>query len=63
MNAGVAGLSAQAMNLSTISDNIANSSTAGYKRATTDFATMVVGAGNADRSLAADRRVSQPLGS
>lgn len=45
MNAGVAGLSAQAANLSTISDNIANSATAGYKRATTDFAAMVIGEG------------------
>jgi len=43
MNAGVAGLSAQAMSLATTSDNIANSSTAGYKRATTDFSAMVIG--------------------
>ena len=45
MNAGVAGLSAQASQLATISDNIANSSTPGYKRATTDFAAMVVDGG------------------
>ncbi|MBP1805092.1 flagellar hook protein FlgE [Rubellimicrobium aerolatum] len=43
MNAGVAGLAAQSMSISTISDNIANSSTTGYKRATTDFAAMVIG--------------------
>lgn len=43
MNAGVAGLSAQAMSLATTSDNIANASTAGYKRAATDFSAMVIG--------------------
>ncbi|MBK5927649.1 flagellar hook protein FlgE [Rhodobaculum claviforme] len=43
MNAGVAGLSANATRLSTISDNIANSSTFGYKRVTADFASMVLG--------------------
>lgn len=46
MNAGVAGLAAQSSNLATISDNIANASTAGYKRATTDFAAMVIGGGS-----------------
>jgi flagellar hook protein FlgE len=45
MNAGVAGLAAQASHLATISDNIANASTAGYKRMTTDFAAMVLDAG------------------
>lgn len=40
--AGVSGLSANASKLSTISDNIANSSTYGYKRATTDFHAVVV---------------------
>ena len=39
--AGVAGLNANAARLATISDNIANSSTYGYKRATTDFQSMV----------------------
>ncbi|MGY6632143.1 MAG: flagellar hook protein FlgE [Alkalilacustris sp.] len=42
MNAGVAGLSANATRLSTISDNIANSSTFGYKRMTADFASVVL---------------------
>ena len=37
LNAGVAGLSANASRLATISDNIANSGTFGYKRAVTDF--------------------------
>lgn len=42
LNASVAGLSANATRLATISDNIANASTYGYKRATTDFHSMVV---------------------
>ena len=42
LNAGVAGLSANATRLSTISDNIANSSTFGYKRVTADFSSMVL---------------------
>lgn len=45
MNASVAGLNANANKLATISDNIANSGTYGYKRAVTDFHAMVVGAG------------------
>jgi flagellar hook protein FlgE len=45
MNASVAGLSANAVQLATISDNIANSSTYGYKRAQTDFHAMVVADG------------------
>lgn len=43
LNAGVAGLNANASRLATISDNIANSSTYGYKRATTEFESMVLG--------------------
>ena len=42
LNASVAGLSANATKLATISDNIANASTYGYKRAETDFNSMVV---------------------
>lgn len=42
LNAGVAGLNAHATRLATISDNIANSSTYGYKRAVTDFQSMVI---------------------
>jgi len=42
LNAGVAGLSANATRLATISDNIANSSTFGYKRAVTDFQSLVI---------------------
>lgn len=43
--AGVSGLSANASKLSTISDNIANSATYGYKQATTDFHAAVIGGG------------------
>ena len=42
LNAGVAGLNANATKLATISDNIANSATYGYKRASTDFESMVI---------------------
>ena len=45
MNAGVAGLRANATRLATISDNIANSATYGYRRANTSFHSMVVGSG------------------
>jgi flagellar hook protein FlgE len=43
LSAGVAGLNANATRLATISDNIANSSTFGYKRASADFTSVVVG--------------------
>ena len=43
LSAGVAGLNANATRLATISDNIANSGTYGYKRATADFESMVIG--------------------
>ncbi|SPJ23126.1 flagellar hook protein FlgE [Palleronia abyssalis] len=43
--AGVSGLSANAERLASISDNIANSATYGYKRSTTDFHTLVVNGG------------------
>ncbi len=42
LNAGVAGLFANSTRLASISDNIANSSTYGYKRVETDFHSMVV---------------------
>lgn len=42
LNAGVAGLAANSTRLATISDNIANSGTYGYKRATADFESMVL---------------------
>ncbi|MDO5369824.1 flagellar hook protein FlgE [Paracoccus sp. (in: a-proteobacteria)] len=42
LNAGVAGLAANATRLAGISDNIANSGTFGYKRVDTDFESMVI---------------------
>lgn len=42
LNAGVAGLNANASRLATISDNIANASTYGYKRAATEFESMII---------------------
>lgn len=42
LNAGVAGLNANATRLATISDNIANSGTYGYKRANADFQSLVI---------------------
>ncbi len=42
MNASVAGLSANAVQLASISDNIANSSTYGYKRVETEFDAMII---------------------
>ncbi|WP_300380617.1 flagellar hook protein FlgE [Henriciella sp.] len=42
LNAGVMGLNSNATRLSTISDNIANSSTYGYKRSQVDFSSMVL---------------------
>ncbi len=45
LNASVAGLAANASRLVTISDNISNSETYGYKRAVTDFQSMVIQSG------------------
>lgn len=42
LNAGVMGLSVNATRLGTISDNIANSGTYGYKRSDVDFSSLVV---------------------
>ncbi|PJE26744.1 Flagellar hook protein FlgE [Pseudooceanicola marinus] len=43
LNAGVAGLQTNATRLAAIADNIANSSTFGYKRVQTDFSSLVLG--------------------
>ncbi len=58
LNAGVAGLNANATKLATISDNIANSSTYGYRRADADFSAMVLQSGNASGYSAGGVRVS-----
>ncbi len=42
LNSGVSGLAAHSTKLATISDNIANSGTYGYKRVETDFESMVL---------------------
>lgn len=42
LNAGVSGLNANATRLATISDNIANSATNGYKRSQVEFSSLVV---------------------
>ena len=42
LSAGVAGLTANATRLATIADNIQNSSTSGYKRASVDFQSFVI---------------------
>lgn len=52
LNAGVAGLSANANRLAAIADNIANSSTYGYKREETDFQNVVI-TGNAQSAYSA----------
>ncbi len=44
-NASISGLSANATRLSAISDNIANTGTAGYKRIATSFYSLVTGSG------------------
>jgi len=47
---GVSGLNAFASNLATISDNIANANTVGYKRVLTDFSTLVTASSRAAHS-------------
>ena len=52
-NAGVAGLFANSTRLATISDNIANSGTFGYKRATADFESYVLSEGRSTSTYSA----------
>ncbi len=42
MRTGVSGMNAQATRLATVADNIANSSTTGYKRSKAEFSTLVL---------------------
>lgn len=42
MRTGVSGMAGQSSRLSTVADNIANSSTNGYKRATTEFSSLII---------------------
>ncbi|WP_170583022.1 flagellar hook protein FlgE [Ruegeria arenilitoris] len=61
LNAGVASLKANANRLATISDNIANSSTYGYKRVETDFHSMVTSGQGGSYSAGGVRTTSQRL--
>lgn len=61
LNAGVAGLNANASRLASISDNIANSSTYGYKRVQTDFHSMVNSAAGGIYSAGGTRSTTQRL--
>ena len=61
LNAGVAALTANASRLASISDNIANSSTYGYKRVETDFSSMVISSGGAKYSAGGVRVTNQRL--
>jgi flagellar hook protein FlgE len=61
LNAGVAGLSSNSQRLASISDNIANSSTFGYKRVETDFASMVLSSGGGSYSAGGVRASTQRM--
>ncbi|AVO38839.1 flagellar hook protein FlgE [Pukyongiella litopenaei] len=61
LNAGVAGLSANASRLASISDNIANSSTYGYKRVQTDFHSMVIASNGGSYSAGGTRATTTRL--
>ena len=61
LNAGVAGLAANASRLAAISDNIANSGTHGYKRAEADFHSMVISSGSGTYSAGGVRVTTQRL--
>lgn len=61
LNAGVAGLQANATRLATISDNIANSSTYGYKRVDADFHSLVISSQGGTYSAGGVRATSHRL--
>jgi flagellar hook protein FlgE len=61
LNAGIAGLTANASRLASISDNIANSSTYGYKRVQTDFQSMVISSQGGSYSAGGVRATTQRL--
>ncbi|HKZ97448.1 MAG TPA: flagellar hook protein FlgE [Hyphomicrobiaceae bacterium] len=48
MRTSTSGMNAQANRLGTVADNIANSNTAGYKKASTEFSTLVLQSGTSD---------------
>ncbi|MCC5970369.1 MAG: flagellar hook-basal body complex protein [Pararhodobacter sp.] len=57
-NAGISGLNANSTRLSVISDNIANSATAGYKRQSVSFQAMILSSGGAGAYMAGGVRSS-----
>lgn len=61
LNAGVAALSANASRLASISDNIANSSTFGYRRVETDFHSLVLSSAGKSYSAGGVRTTNQRL--
>ena len=61
LNAGVAGLQSNATRLASISDNIANSSTYGYKRVQTDFHSMVISSSGGQYSAGGVRATTSRL--
>ncbi len=61
LNAGVSGLAANASKLSTISDNIANSATYGYKRAYVEFDSLVINSGSGRYVAGGVRTTSERL--
>ena len=61
LNAGVAGLSANATRLAAISDNIANSSTFGYKRVEADFQSLVISSNGGSYTAGGVRSTTQRL--
>ncbi len=61
LNAGVAGLTANATRLGTIADNIANSATYGYKRMEADFHSMVISSQGGTYSAGGVRTTTQRL--
>ena len=61
LNAGVAGLNANASKLASISDNIANASTYGYRRVETTFQSMVTGGNGGKYSAGGVRASTQRL--
>ncbi len=48
MRTATSGMGAQSNRLGTVSDNIANASTVGYKRASTEFSSLVLASGNGE---------------
>lgn len=61
LNAGVAGLQSNATRLASISDNIANSSTYGYKKVQTDFHSMVISSSGGTYSAGGVRATTSRL--